>query len=484
MMTPDNKKKILFLSILGGLVLILIIVLIITLVGSGDKTPVESGSMASGLQGQSNIDAESNESLDSGESLNTESIDLSNSSSTTSITGQSSQMNSAVTSSGTSSLSASVSIPVQNSEQTSNSSTSGGNDMPKVINTKIYNLFTASRPFWSGNTVYNESVYPMTTQGGQNEVVQLLYAADKILEVRSSDLKTLYKEGKDYTLQGGKIVIPTGSSINVNKYNEYYLTQEVAEHSQMRTGGGFIYFSEGATFHNRQIAVTYTHKDAWGGTTPTKRGTRLPHLKEAIRKKDAVTVVYYGDSISAGASASSTFGSLPNGPKWTEMFSEYMESLGVSVTQYNTSVGGQISSWGADNVVARVNRYAPDLVVLGFGMNDSNAFNQNSPSVYKANTKRTIEKIRATHPDAEIILIGTMLPNPEAKQFVGEQVEFTKKLFELESEFTGVAVADITSVHQYIMTRKNYRDMTGNNVNHPNDYLSRVYLQVLIETIS
>ena len=47
-----------------------------------------------------------------------------------------------------------------------------------------------------------------------------------------------------------------------------------------------------------------------------------------------------------------------------------------------------------------------------------------------------------------------------------------------------LAVADLTQIHSDLLaTGKQYRDMTGNNINHPNDYLIRVYAQVLLKTL-
>jgi len=40
-------------------------------------------------------------------------------------------------------------------------------------------------------------------------------------------------------------------------------------------------------------------------------------------------------------------------------------------------------------------------------------------------------------------------------------------------------VAPVTSIHQHILNFKRYYDMTGNNVNHPNDFMARVYTQVV-----
>jgi hypothetical protein len=57
------------------------------------------------------------------------------------------------------------------------------------------------------------------------------------------------------------------------------------------------------------------------------------------------------------------------------------------------------------------------------------------------------------------------------------------KLQKLAQEEAGVALADLTTLHKEYLTVKNYRDMTGNNVNHPNDFLMRLYAQTIVKTI-
>ena len=42
---------------------------------------------------------------------------------------------------------------------------------------------------------------------------------------------------------------------------------------------------------------------------------------------------------------------------------------------------------------------------------------------------------------------------------------------------------DMTAVHESLLQRKRYADMTGNNINHANDYLARVYAQTLLKTL-
>jgi hypothetical protein len=38
----------------------------------------------------------------------------------------------------------------------------------------------------------------------------------------------------------------------------------------------------------------------------------------------------------------------------------------------------------------------------------------------------------------------------------------------------------MSSVHRHLLARKEYYHMTGNNINHPNDFLARVYGMVLM----
>ncbi|MBX2924337.1 MAG: hypothetical protein KF746_19200 [Chitinophagaceae bacterium] len=69
-----------------------------------------------------------------------------------------------------------------------------------------------------------------------------------------------------------------------------------------------------------------------------------------------------------------------------------------------------------------------------------------------------------------------MLANPDAIQ---SQIQKAYQQPLLELEGPGIAIADMTAVHEELLRHKAYQDMTGNNVNHPNDYLARWYAQVI-----
>lgn len=61
------------------------------------------------------------------------------------------------------------------------------------------------------------------------------------------------------------------------------------------------------------------------------------------------------------------------------------------------------------------------------------------------------------------------------------QEEYSESLKGLEG--MGVAIADIQAVQKEIGKRKRYIDITGNWLNHPNDYLARILAQVVIKTL-
>ncbi len=74
-----------------------------------------------------------------------------------------------------------------------------------------------------------------------------------------------------------------------------------------------------------------------------------------------------------------------------------------------------------------------------------------------------------------------MLPNPKSSYAQLQGLFHIGMVEELQTE--GVAVANVTAVHESLLTRKRYADMTGNNINHPNDYMARVYAQTLLTTV-
>lgn len=328
-------------------------------------------------------------------------------------------------------------------------------------------------PIWEEGLVINETVMFVENEDGSVPPAPLLYTPTKVIGVRSATMVKSYEEGLDYIIEGNTLVRTENSRIPVMRYDEYYPESEIPGKTMARTGGGYICFSEGDFFHNQQVAITYEHEDAWNGPVPAYKGDRLPNTVKKLRDGETLTIVLNGDSIAAGGNSSQVIGALPLIPDWFTMFTDSLKRVyPAELVTHNTAVGGQISTWGMQNAHELVGQYAPDLAILAFGMNDSL-----TPAEFVRTTQATMEKIREDAPDCEFILVGGIVPNKEFNGFWRQQYAYEEALLALEQP--GVAVAQVTSLHRYLLETKRYYDMSGNNVNHCNDFLARLYAQVL-----
>ena len=345
------------------------------------------------------------------------------------------------------------------------------------MQTRRYDMDRALEPIWRGESVYLESVMLV---GGRNRV-DLAYPARRVLEVRSSDLNTLYEEGTDYALEDGSLVIPEGSRLPRFAHDEYYLSAPVPNGSFECALGGHILFGEGGLFHARQFLVSYEHDPSPLFPQPQAQLNLLDKTRALLEGGNTLRVLFYGDSITTGCNCSDFMNLEPFLPSWMEMT---MDGLArryprAHLFAHNTAVGGTATEWGLENARERAARLKPDLCFLAFGMNDGTA--KIAPQRYISQTQGIMAQVRAANPECEFVLVATMLPNREVKGFDGLQRDYLPDLLNLKGP--GCALADMTSLHGALLGRKRYEDMTGNNVNHPNDFLSRVYAQLMLRTL-
>ena len=347
------------------------------------------------------------------------------------------------------------------------------------------------RPVWEGNVVYSETVWPVAGEDGAIADIPLLYEIQNIVEVTDFGHQTIYVEGRDYTLADGKLRILPEGSIPVTPYGTYYPAEGNA--SFQKEDGTYLYVDgqESLAMSGRQICVTYTHADTWAGEPVEGKAALLPRTNGRLNAGGRLTVVFYGDSIAEGYDASGTkplsageayLTASPYQPRFTDLLTAYLQESypGADIRTYNTSLAGTDSAWGAQNAVEHAADYEPDLCVIVFGMNDGSE--QVSAEAFAQNLLTIMDEVLEVNPECEFVLLSTSLPNPEAASLNGTHASFAPVMKELESE--GVAVADMTALHASLMQNKRYQDMTGNNLNHPNDFLGRVYAQLLYATIT
>ncbi|HXO75759.1 MAG TPA: hypothetical protein VN824_11000, partial [Puia sp.] len=188
----------------------------------------------------------------------------------------------------------------------------------------LCNIDQYLKPFWKGDTVYNETVL-LRTGGAEPASGELLYQPDKVLAVRNYALDTLYQEGIDYRLNGRELLRHPGSKMAFRQDSSF------DKHN--------------LAWYNLQgqwVTVTYTHHDRWMGLRPGFQGSSMPRLMDRLRKRSPVTIVSYGMSITRGMDVSGYDGVAPYMPTYMELFAEGLRRRWSSpqVTLYNAGLPG------------------------------------------------------------------------------------------------------------------------------------------------
>lgn len=290
----------------------------------------------------------------------------------------------------------------------------------------------------------------------------------KILSVYNHNTGQLYKAGVDYIPTEKGISIPENSSIKFSppKFIESISADDMKSYGVRLT----------TEFQSYQYAITYYKSETF---QPTRYGS-ISSFKKKLGIFP-VNITFFGDSITDGANATSK-DAPPHQPGYAGLVTARLNELYPTMIGYrNNSVGG----WSAINATAsveyRVNDLKSDLVVLAFGMNDAGGY---SPMDYKKHIKYVIDAIRAKQPDTAILLVSPTRANPRTFIQKREYVNaYLPALISLSDQYKQIAVADLTAPWDRLLSNKSYYDITGNGLNHPNDFGHRIIAEVVLDSI-
>lgn len=342
-------------------------------------------------------------------------------------------------------------------------------------------------PVWTGDTVYEESFLPVMDAGSDADAplcVSLLYHADEILSVTDMTREHTYEAGRDYVLEDGKLLLPAGSAIKKMPWSDYN-PDETSSFPFTCSRGGKLFFAEGKELHTREYCVTYRHSDKWNGFVPVCDPSLLPKTRARLLNGEPFRFCWFGDSITTGANSSGN--PHINVPPFTPMFPELTvhalsDRFGCSVGYVNHAVGGTVSGWGCEKLPGDFANEIPDIMFIGFGMNDASG--HVAPETFIKNIRTMAEQTLSLNPDCELLFCSTTVPNPLANQFVWDHETHEPLLSALAKEYgSRAALVPMTSVHKALLKKKHFYDMTGNNINHPNDFLARVYTQTILTVL-
>ena len=347
---------------------------------------------------------------------------------------------------------------------------------------KVNQLLT---PFYKGKVSYYETALIL----GEEGEVSFLFPIDELIGVYTFGQDIQYVEGKDFVIESGKLKRLKGSNMPYLKFDEYYLDKpsekaEVPVYNEKVSDelkNKYFVFSEGSFFMKHQICVSYKHSGEWMGIKPVYQGEKITKFLKKLEDKQNPLFLFYGDSITVGCNASGTIWGDNINPKMEEfpklVTHELERVFNTSIKYINTAVGGMTSKWGIDNIEENVSKYNPDLVLIGFGMNDGWL----DPKEFKDRLLFMIDNVMKTNPNAEFILLSTTVPNPQSTWYKAGVENFINVMKEID--MPNVAIVDMTTTHLELLKYKTFKDMTGNNVNHPNDYLIRIYAQMILGTM-
>lgn len=335
-------------------------------------------------------------------------------------------------------------------------------------------------PVMTAAEIYRESCLPLAETAGQEMELKLLYPAKKVTEVLRASTGEKFEQGRDWILRDGKLFIPAGSRIPVQLVAEFFLIERKEKDGTVKKIPSSIKLVPGTWYHERQIEVSYEPSDKpWKFAPPVSSLDQLPRFKKMLAEKRPVTIVLFGDSISAGGDSSSLHGIWPYQPGFGELAVWKLQNVyGNKVTFINTARAGATSDYATKQADAQVGWFKPDLAILAYGMNDRG---EDRRAAHKANMEKIMDTIRAASPDTEFLLVTSMLNNP--KQSTGlDPIKFIRDEA-LSIARPGLAFVDITGTHLEMINHKDYLDISGNGANHPNDFLHRIYAQRILEVL-
>lgn len=270
-----------------------------------------------------------------------------------------------------------------------------------------------------------------------------------------------YKEGVDYTVDYTKGMIMRTINSGIPDYSKNPLYgQKNFDHAKFPARANHPYF----------IWVDYVTKNSEPLAKPNDQSKYLVNFREKLEKGEFVSIVSYGNSITAGGEASL------DELRFQYRYGDYLKSIfpKAKLTIEDVSIPGYSSNHGIDMWDNYIGKTSPDLVLVGWGMNDHNK-GSNTPEQYRINLVKLVGMIKERK-KAEVIIFSSFPPNDEWR-FGTHSMELFAEAAKQAALEVNCAYVDVYNTWVKVLQRKDQSSLLGNNINHPNDFGHWLYLQ-------
>jgi hypothetical protein len=271
----------------------------------------------------------------------------------------------------------------------------------------------------------------------------------------------IYTEGIDYTIdyKKGRITRTPGSRIP--DYSKHPLFKKT-DFDQ----NNFSNYSNNPYF----VWVDYASKQKSifaGNVSPENQ---LPNFTAKLNKGEPVLVLSYGNSIAAGAEASSPQFRFQN--RWVE----YLKTLfpKATIQLQDGSLPGYTTVEGIAKWETFIGKKNPDLVLLGWGMNEAN-IGGITPKEYQNNLVKLVQ-LTKEQKNAEVIIYSCFRPN-DNWHYSGHSMNLYTEAAKEAAAISGCAFVDVYAIFEKVFARKDQPSLLSNNINHPNNFGHWLYFQ-------
>ncbi len=271
----------------------------------------------------------------------------------------------------------------------------------------------------------------------------------------------VYQEGIDYTVDylNGAIARTMSSRIPDFSANILYGQHDFDQKN-----------FPGYTNHPFFVWVDYETSNGEDFGKPNDQTRYLANARTKLEAGGTFRIVSYGDSITAGREAATT------ALRFTTLYGNYLQSRfpGSTIVVEDVSKPSYTSTQALAAWDTTVGVTAPDLVLLGWGMND-HSLGGAPPEQFKQNLITLVGMVRSLK-HADVILFSAFPPNEEWHYGTHRMNLYAEATRQAAAE-TNCAYVNVFDTWAMVLQRKDQPSLLGNNINHPNDFGHWMYQQ-------